>query len=415
MGASHAFILGDPLPVERLSWLAGCLKYSYLVQYPDALRHSGLEESPIFILFITGDALYSLTEKDTRSIWDIILSLPRVWLVCDREELDIRGLSVKALKMKYPDQIFDQNGRKTSYPRSFWRELIRVFRKHAPEAMSIGYLHFSSPYMHRSSQDSLNFLHAAAEEHLSPELYASMDGIHVIHINQKPAVSMNIGQGFVELDTICKKKGLRLLLLADAASAASRGYVILEAGGKKISSGCAIQQAKIQDLNFIIRRICEEHVILGSSSASILSSGKDGSVAPAKWKQSPPPSLVILLSHTPYQTEYTLGGLSLAMACARNNIRTRLVFIEDGVYSLVEPTEDQSGGFIFSVQDLINSIQREDTNLEFYAYKPSLAQREIVKNKKLSAVLEIGTNELGRILLTLPGDIAAKHQRIFII
>lgn len=413
MVSPHAFILGDPLPAERLSWLAGCLKYSYLVQYPEALRHSVQQESPIFILFLTGDALYSLHDRELLNTWDIVLSLPGVWLVCDREELDIRGLSLRALKMKYPDQIFDQNGRSKSYPRSFWRELIRVFRKHAPTAMSLGYLQVSSPYMNRSSECSVNCLHAAAEEHLSPELYAFLDGVHAMHINQRPPVSMNIGEGLVELETICKKKGLRFLLLADAASAASRGYATWQGEGKKIVSGCTIHPAKIQELDAIARRMEEAHVVLGSSAASIAFPGDEDLASPAKQKERSPPPVVILASHTPYQEEYTLGGLSLATACARNDIPTRLVFIEDGVYSLVEPLDDQPEVTALSIHSLVQSVKAE-SNLEIYAYKPSLTQRGIAKSRGLRGVLEIGTNELGKILLTRPGHVRANTQRVFI-
>lgn len=413
MVSSHAFVLGDPLSPERLSWLAGCLKYFYLVQFPDALRHSVRRESPMFILFITGDALYSLHDKDLLNIWDMILSLPGIWLVCNREELDIRGLSVRPLKIKYPDQIFDHNGRKTSYPRSFWRELIRVFRKHAPEAMTIGYLHLTSPYMNRSCQDVLNCLHAAAEEQMSPLLYAILDGVHVTHINQKPAVTMNIGEGFLELEKICRKKNLRFLILADACSAASRGYVTWKGLEKDIVSACAISPAKILELSAIVRSMGERHIILGSSAASIVFSGEDGPVAPTKRRQIPSPALVILISHTPYQTEHAMGGLSLAVACAHNNIHTRLIFIEDGVYSLVEPLDDQSDEHFFSVQALLGSA-RTEANLEFYVYKPSLVRRGIAKNRKLTGVLEIDTNELGRILFSRPRHITANSQRVLI-
>jgi len=383
------------------------------VQYPEALRHSVQQESPIFILFLTGDALYSLHDRNLLNTWDLVLSLPGVWLVCDREELDIRGLSLRALKMKYPDQIFDQNGRNKSYPRSFWRELIRVFRKHAPTAMSIGYLQVSSPYMNRSSECSVNCLHAAAEEHLSPELYAFLDGIHVVHINQKPPVSMNIGEALVELGAICKKKGLRFLLLADTTSAASRGYATWQGEGKKIMSGCTIHPAKIQGLDAIARRFGGGHVVLGSSAASILFSDSDDLASPVKQKERSPPPVVILISHTPYQEEYTLGGLSLAMACARNDICTRLVFIEDGVYSLIEPLDDQPEVTPFSIHSLIQSVKAE-SSLELYAYKPSLTQRGIAKSRGLPGVLEVGTNELGKILLTRPGHIRADTQRVFI-
>jgi tRNA 2-thiouridine synthesizing protein C len=414
MGTSQAFILGDSLSIERLTWLAGCLKYSYLVQYPDALRHSGKREGPIFILFITGDALYSLHDRDLLNIWDMILSLPGTWVVCDREELDIRGLSVRGLKMKYPDQIFDQNGRRTSYPRSFWRELIRIFRKHAPEAMSIGYLHLTSPYMNRSGQNPLNCLHAAAEERISPELYAFLDGIHIIHIHQRPAASTNIGRGLVGLESICRKKELRFVLIADAGSAASRGYVTWKGNDTKIVSGCTIHPAKIMDLNAIVSRMKEDHAVLCSSAASISPPHKEEPVSSLANKQSPPPPVVILLCHTPCQTEHTLGGLSLAMACAHNDIPTRVVFIEDAVYSLLETPEDQPDEFSLSVQGLLSSLQ-EESNLEVFVYRPSLTRRGIVKNKKLTRILEIDTNELGQILFSLPQHVSATHQRILFI
>lgn len=409
--ASHAFILGEQVSAERLSWLAGCLKYSYLVQHPDTLRHSVQQESPIFIFFLTGDALYSLHNRELLAIWDMILSLPGIWIVCDREELDLRGLSVKSLKMKYPDQIFDQNGRKKSYPRSFWRELIRVFRKHSPESLTFGYLLLASPYMNRSCQDALNCLHAAAEEQLSPELYAYLDGIHVIHGNQKPTSSRNIGRGLIDLEKICRKKNLRFLILGSAGCASSRGYVTWEGGDKRVISGCSINPAKIQDMTTIGAQMGGGHLVVGGSAASISFPAGNEPATPFRRNQDPAPSLVIFLCHTPYQTEYTLGGISLATACAHIGIHTRLVFIEDGVYSLLETHEDSSDEQYLSVHGLIGTLGA-DPNLEVYAYRPSMTSRGIVKDTAFNAVLEIEMNDLGNILMSPPHQIPVAHQRV---
>jgi tRNA 2-thiouridine synthesizing protein C len=409
--SSQTFLLGDKLSTERLSWLAGCLKYSYLNQYSDALRHSGQEKSPIFLFFITGDALYSLHDRDLLNAWDMILSLPRVWIVCDREELDIRGLSVESLKIKYPDQIFDQNGRKNSYPRSFWRELVRVARRNNPDSSNFGYLQLTSPYMNRSCQNALTCLHAAIEEQMSPELYAYLDGIHVSHINQNPVEHMNIGQGFVELEQICKKKDLRFLMLSCGGCATTRGYATLDGGEGKLISSCAIRPCKMRSLNAIINRMGNGHIILGNSAASISMKSHESSTNRLKRKKADPPSIVFLMSHTPYETEYTLGGLSLAVGCAHHNIHTRVVFIEDGVYSLLGTHYNQSEELLFSIQEIIGPLAM-DPNLEIYAYKPSIMKRSMVKNKKFDNIFEIETNELGQILFSPPRHIAADHQRI---
>ena len=105
---TNSFLLSYDLTAERLSWIAESLKYFYVNIHPDAFRHPSREKNPIFCFFITGDALYSLNEEETLQIWDVILSLPSVWLICDRRELDLRGLSLSSLMMKFPEQVFDQ-------------------------------------------------------------------------------------------------------------------------------------------------------------------------------------------------------------------------------------------------------------------------------------------------------------------
>ena len=45
-------------------------------------------------------------------------------------------------------------------------------------------------------------------------------------------------------------------------------------------------------------------------------------------------SVVILITHSPYTTEHTYGGIALAAACAHQGIPTRVVFLEEGILAL---------------------------------------------------------------------------------
>ncbi len=409
---SNSFLFGEPVTPERLSWLAESLKYFFVNLHPDALRHPSREKNPFFIFFLTGDALYSLHDEETLPIWDIILALPSVQLVCDREELDLRGLSVASLKMKYPNQISDQNGRQNSYPRSFWREIIRVWRQLEPGSGTFGYLQLLSPYMNRSSQYSLTCLHAAIEEQMSPELYGYLDGIHVSHINQKPSEFKNIGEGFLEIGEIAWKKNLPFMMLACGRCAEARGYSTWDDGKGIVISGCTIEPCKIRNLNAIVDRFSKGHPIAGES-AGIISIVKAAESRPEQWGRKEPdaPSLVIVITRSPYGTEHTFGGLSFAIASAHQGIATRVIFLENGIYALTGTHIAESDDVFFNMQDVIDAAAGSE-KLELYAYVPSLQKRSIQKNKRLNGVLDIGTSELAQLLYSPPKGINANHQRI---
>ena len=127
---SHFFVLGSPLTPERLSWIEESLKFFFVKMYPETLRHHGKSHDNVFTFFITGDALYSLHEPDTQKIWEIILLLPSVRIICDRQELDLRGISVERLKMKYHDQVIDHNSMSLNGQTSFWRDVVKIARQH---------------------------------------------------------------------------------------------------------------------------------------------------------------------------------------------------------------------------------------------------------------------------------------------
>ena len=409
---SNSFLFGEPVTVERLSWLEESLKYFFVNLHPDALRHPSREKNPFFIFFLTGDALYSLHDEETLPIWDIILALPSVQIVCDREELDLRGLSVAPLKMKYPNQISDQNGRKNSFPRSFWREIVRVWRQLEPGSGTFGFLHISSPYMNRSAQYSLTCLHAAIEEQMAPEFYGYLDGIHAGHVNQKPSEFKNIGEGFLEIMDIAKKKNLPFTMLACSRCAAARGYSTWDDGKGVVISTCTIEPCKIRNLNATIDRFSRGHPI-AAETAGIISTRKPAETRLETWGRKEPdaPSLVVVITHSPYGTEFTFGGLSLAIAAAHQSIATRVIFVENGIYALTGTHIAEADDVFFNMQDVIDAAAGSE-NLELYAHVPSLQRRSIQKNKRLNGVLDIGTKELAQLLYSAPKGISANHQRI---
>jgi tRNA 2-thiouridine synthesizing protein C len=410
--ASNSFLFGEELTAERLSYLAESIKHFFVTLHPDALRHPSHEKTPIFIFFLTGDALYSLHDEEILPIWDIILSLPSVQIVCDREELDLRGLSVSSLKMKYPNNVSDQNGRQNSYPRSFWRELIRAWRKLEPGSGTFGYLQLTSPYMNRTCQYSLTCLHAAIEEQMAPEFYGYLDGIHVTHSNQKTAEFKNIGEGYLDIENIAEKKNLPFLMLACGRCAGARGYSTWDDGKGIVVSTCTIEPCKIRNLNVTIDRFGKNHPIAGES-AGIVSVPKSSESSSEPWikKETPPPSQVIVITHSPYGTEYAFGGLSFAIASAHQEIATRVIFIENGVYTLTGTHTTESDDIFFNIQDVIDAAAG-CRNLELYVYVPSLQKRKIHKNKQLKGVLDIGSQELAQLLFSAPKGTNANHQRI---
>ena len=180
---AHFFFLSSRVPVERLSWIEECLKFFFVQLYPETLQHRVKTESPIFSFFITGDALYSLEDPESQQIWEVILSLSAIRITCDRQELDLRGISIEQLKMKNPSQIIDQNGLASNNQPSFWNDVVTLVRQNRSllPSDSTGWFQIESPYMHRSAWHGLKFLLSSLESRFSVELYAYLDGIHLGH------------------------------------------------------------------------------------------------------------------------------------------------------------------------------------------------------------------------------------------
>ncbi|MDD4138116.1 MAG: DsrE family protein [Methanoregula sp.] len=412
---THFFLLSGSLSVERLSWIEECLKFFFVQLFPETLMHRPSAGSPAITFLLTGDALYSLEEPESQQVWSVILSLSAVRMVCDRHELELRGISVERLKMKYPDQVINQNGLAADNRPSFWKDVMGLIRQNRPPLPdSIGWLQTESPYMHLSACYSLRCLSAGLEARLSPELYAYLDGIHMGHTGQSPTESENIGRGLEELHDRAAKQGLLSQFIACNRCATARGYSTWDDGEGTVISTCALKPFHIRDMNTTIDRFERSHVILADNAGSIQFPKKGPAVSfDRAEKSSTAPPVTILITKSPYSTEYTYGAISFAVACAHQGILTRVVFMEDGIYSVAGSHRTPAESVSFNIQDVINAVAGSE-NLHFFVLMPSLQTRGLAKNKNLNAVLDIGFPVIGKILFYPPGHVQAEHQRVLV-
>lgn len=412
---THFFLLSDRISLERVSWIEESLKFFFVQLYPETLTHRAPAGSPIFVLLLTGDALYSLEDPETEPVWSVILSLAPVRLICDRQELDLRGITIERLKMKSPDQVIDTNSLTAANQPSFWQDvagLVRQNRSALPD--SIGWLQNESPYMHRSAEYGLRLLQAGIETRLSPELYTNLDGIHMGHTGQKTAESENIGTWLEILHDCAGKAGLTSLFLACDRCASARGYSTWDDGKGAVISTCAIKPFHIRDMNAMVDRFCRPHIILAANAGSIQFAKRSPGLSFDRIdKNSAVPPVTILVTKSPYSTEHVYGAISFAAACAHQGILTRVIFMEDGVLSVAGNHRPHVESIPFSIPDLINAVAGND-NLHFFVLQTSLQKRGLIKNPGLNAVIDIGFPGLGKILFYPPGTVNAEHQRVLI-
>jgi tRNA 2-thiouridine synthesizing protein C len=411
---ANIFLLSTPVTLERLSWIEECLKFFFVQLYPETLMHQAKGESPVFSFLMTGDALYSLDDPETQQVWTIILSLSTVRLICDRQELDLRGISAGQLKMKFPDQVITTNSIGTDGQPSFWNDAVALARQTKPPLPgTVGWFQCESPYMHRSAWHGLRFLSAALTDRLAIDLYAYLDGVHIGHIGQAPTESENIGAGIEELGERAARHGLPCQVIACNRNATARGYSTADDGQGVVISTCAIKPVKIRDLNVMIDRFRQNHVILSANAGSLVfRKGASPSFDRAE-KRSTAPPVTILITKSPYSTEMVFGAVSLAVACAHAGILTRVIFIEDGVYALTGTHRTPANSPPYNLQDVINAVAGS-VNLHFFAFTPSFQKRGTSKDKSLKAVLELGYPGLGKVLFYPPGNVQAEHQRVLI-
>ncbi|MFY9749756.1 MAG: DsrE family protein [Methanoregula sp.] len=396
------------LTQERLSWLDQALRYHYQQTSGEPSGTPGVGTPACATIFLTGDALYSLNEAESLNIWSSVLSLQQVRLICDRDALEHRGITLVPLKERFPDQVTDLPDEGKKGAPSFWAAVLSAARdQFPPTPLGIGWLQISSPYMFPAAGYGLLCLSAALDLHCGVSLYAYLDGCHACHTGQNPGDAENIGDALERLAKRAAEKNLPCTVMVSRYSAGARGYQSWDDGMGTIGSSCIVRPAHIKDMDVMIRHIGNLPVLLSENAGIVHGAHSRDPVHDAPH----PPAVIVLITHSPYSTGHAYGGIALAVACAHQGIRTQVIFLEDGIYTLTGEHRAPEGSCSGPLPELVTHLSKSK-NLEFSALSPSFHTRGVTKNGTLAAVKEIGFPELGTILFSPPRDAGSGLRRI---
>jgi len=386
-------LLSDRISIERINWLENLLI---------SLKTTRCNVKPK--LFLTGSALYIFFNSKYFNRLNKIYNLysknfeNNTLFEIDNSEARIIGLNkIKKINSEFDDHCL------------FWNNLIEYLKKiyNGQRILkNIGFLQLESPYFNRSSVFCVRFLQSAINNCVIPELYLYLDGVHIGLKNQNPSEFENI---YLKIEKIYNK--IKSLILKDneeiseylkfmacARCAKARGYIYKEYFDEienkiKYISNIMINEIEIVNLNEIIQRFKQNIPIFSANSFNLIN--KNISLL----NNSQNIEITIFITKEPYYLEYSFGGLSLAIATSNNFIKTNIIFIEDGVYNLIQNQIIHNNDKIFNIEELINSTRNEEY-LKYFVFKPSLRNRNInfSKIENFKFIKLIDSNELIQIL-----------------
>lgn len=365
-------LFSSGMTTERWSWLVNVFNKTS----PSLLR-----------LHLTGESLYQL-------ISDPDPTFPPEMIHWDEYEAKIIGIAHQ-VNETYPLQ--KKFGDIT--PHSFWTQLLAEITALNPSVKSFDLFHNSSPYMHRDAVHAVRYLETAFRNNLQGNLLCYLDGIHLGNSFQNPSEFQNIGTSLQSIS----QEHQEFTMLACARCAKARGYVSREENGDIYVSDKMIPRFSIVNLRHIVQRFLEGNIVLSLNG---------GVVLPRHYHEIPPPvpSILIFITHSPYDTEWAFGALSLAIAANNQNIPVQVVFIEQGVYALNAPHQIPAGDNLFNIQEIIHSV---DDEIPFYYYSPSCSTRKIDTIHTDANLCEIEPPHLYDLMLKGPNDPNIRHRRIF--
>ncbi len=394
MTSSYFLFCGEFSP-ERLQWIKGCFPEK------DSLGRSGPSKITDTVnscnLYLTGDALMCLVDARLEKSWNSLFSDSIVRVIADGNELRLHGLRDEVCT-RYPD-VNVTGGRSSAEEMTFWQLLVNHIQENWPVTKKVAFLLCYSPYMSRIPVYMLRFLKSAVEAGLAPELYNYLDGVHAAHMYQRPSEFENIGEGIAALSTVAGGSGEDPWFGACSRCATARGYYVknTETGGCEPVS--CIDAITIRPLKEILDRFIGNHPILAHSCGGAPASGE----CEQPEADNSPPILTIMITNTPYVSEWTFGGLSLAVAAAMGGIETRVIFIEQGVFSVCGDQEVNPEDRVFNVQEMVEATS-DIPDLQYYVYTPSLQERGLtVAECQSSSIETVDGGRLGA-LLGIRGD-----------
>ncbi len=404
MTSSYFLFCGEFSP-ERLQWIGRCFPEkgspgrSGSVKITDSVNDCNL--------YLTGDALMSLVDARLEKSWKSLFSDSIVNVIADGDELRLHGLRDEVCT-RYPN-VNVTGERSSADTITFWQSLVNHIQENWTGSDKAAFLLCYSPYMSRTPVYMLRFLKSAVEAGLTPELYSYLDGVHVAHTYQRPSEFENIGEGIAALSTVAGGSGEDPWFGACSRCATARGYYMKNPDTGGCEPVSCIDAITIRPLKEILDRFIGNHPILAHScgGSSVSSVTKQSGTDNAN------PILTIMITNTPYVSEWTFGGLSMAVAAAMGGIETRVIFIEQGVYSLCGNHEVTPEDRVFNVQEMVEATS-DITGLRYYVYSPSLMERRLDRAECLSSIEMIDNAGLGALLgVTGPENNSRPVRTIF--
>lgn len=332
------FLLSSHISKERLEWLQACI--------PSGPHSKGQDASFDCTLYLCGDALYSLFHPDTAPIWRELGDRQGFYIVVESEDYADMGL----LSLSEEPGFFIQGD----------RSVLFMSRGDAP-VRSAGFLHLYSPYMHRHTDQFLACITQAVSLSVPVSVILYLDGVHLCHTNQLTSEFDNIEEGLDRIQVNALKAGIPVKVTACQRCSQARGYFHHNAG-EDPKAPCFRREVEISGLSQLIPPFSSADVVL---SADCMNCGDDGDEA-----------YIIVISGTPYGTEHTFGAISFAVALAGKNIRTYVLFVEDGAYCYIPAPESQFRGTVRDIHSVIEATAMPDL-LEYAVLESSLYQRGI--------------------------------------
>jgi len=402
--AGNIFLFSSLLSQERLSWIEQSLHQYNISSATMQDRQISVKIDVTF--FLTGDSIYSLIDSETVHNWISILSLPNIELVCDNDALIKRGFSVSHLTDRYSDRITVLPNTFDNGTTPFWSKLFNITTQNREKnAQGIGWVQISSPHMYPGIIEGSKYLSTAVNFGYNISIYGFLDGIHITHQGQENPASQNDRITLATLKKRAAEKNLTFSILIHQYCAGARGYVTWNDGQGNIGSSYTIQSAHIKSLEEIINHLRCNQVLLSENAGWFNSSLEDISLHP--------PFITILITHSPYTTEYTYSGISLATAFAHQGIRTRIVFLEDGVLALSGKQRTLEKSEQYTFPDLLNHLPN-DKNIELFSLIPSFYARGTNQDASLTYIRQIQYSDLGNLLYHSNNGRGQESQRIFI-
>ncbi|TXT57183.1 MAG: hypothetical protein BAJALOKI2v1_520010 [Promethearchaeota archaeon] len=403
------FLFTELLSKERMNWVKDSLyKFNH-----ETLRETKKQEMPSesyhLAMFLTGEAIYNLIDQQYSKLIEDVLLNYEASVIIDPNELELYGFEYNDLvrNFKNKSSLLESKIRIIK-KENFWTYLINNI-KIRNKKNRIGFFQFEGPYMSRTSVYATRFIESAIESKLNVDLYTYLDGIHIGHTHQRPSEFENIAEKLIELKSTAAEKDLDFNMFSCSRCATARGYIKTPPKDEFIQSKDAIKDYLFCNLNKIVDKFEDDCVIMSPNSASI--QFNDLRTQNTSYDK---PKNIVLMTRPPYNSEWSFGGISFAMASAAHEISTRVLFLENGIYNIVGNHKVDETKKLFNLQEVI-AATADMEHLEYFVYNPSLKMRRLsVHNDIKEHVKNIKKYEIGNILFKTNKN-KSKHQNRIII